>query len=315
MAPTIRKTLLAILLASAVSSLAVAADTTPEAGQAKPENSAAKDPRAPYSAALFPLIEKTQAALVEAMTPVESALADELVSKSKKFLADKQVYQRLVEMAYERAKADDVTDAPDKYAKQSLAALTASIRLTPGVMGRDALVNRAKLMSQVAKFYSKHDPSMCRYIPADFSILMSVDAPWVAEVDDTVFTQALDDEIDATKRMMAGSLPIGVNDSDAQLVASLRKQDHAYRGRRRHAERAHRQGRQGSGDCRGGRMARLCLADQSCGPRRQRNWRDRDIRTVQRHHHSPGRRPALAAVKGVDRISDGAWAKGRFQCR
>lgn len=220
MAPTIRKTLLAVLLASAVSSLAVAADTPPVAGQAKTETSAAKDPRAPYSAALFPLIAKTQAALTEAMTPVESALADELVDKSKKFLADKQVYQRLVEMAYERAQADGVTDDPDKYAKQSLAALTASIRLTPGLMGRDALVNRAKLMSQVAKFYSKHDPSMCRYIPADFSILMSVDAPWVAEVDDTVFTQALDDEIDAAKRMMGGSLPIGVNDSDAQLVFS-----------------------------------------------------------------------------------------------
>lgn len=220
MVPTIRKALLAILVASTVSSLAVAADSDAGAGKGKPDPSVAKDPRAPYSAALFPLIEKTQVALAEAMTPIESALADELVSKTKKFLADKEVYQRLVEMAYERAKADEVTDDPDKYAKQSLSALTASIRLTPGVMGQQALVNRAKLMSQVAKYYSKHDPSMCRYIPSDFSILMSVDAPWVTEVDDTLFSQAIDDEIDATKRMMGGSLPIGVNDSDAQLVFS-----------------------------------------------------------------------------------------------
>lgn len=220
MAPTIRKTLLTILLASSVSSLALAGDTTSETGQVKNEGGAAKDPRAPYSAALFPLIEKTQTVLVDAMAPVESASADELVSKSKQFLADKLVYQRLVEMAYERAMADDVTNDPIKYAKQSLEALTTSIRLTPGLMGREALVNRAKLMSQVAKFYSKHDPSMCRYIPADFSILLSVDAPWMAEVDESVFTRALDDEIAAAKRMMAGSLPIGINDSDSQLVFS-----------------------------------------------------------------------------------------------
>lgn len=220
MAPTIRKTLLTILLASSVSSLALAGDTTSETGQVKNEGGAAKDPRAPYSAALFPLIEKTQTVLVDAMAPVESASADELVSKSKQFLADKLVYQRLVEMAYERAMADDVTNDPIKYAKQSLEALTTSIRLTPGLMGREALVNRAKLMSEVAKFYSKHDPSMCRYIPADFSILLSVDAPWMAEVDESVFTKALDDEIAAAKRMMAGSLPIGINDSDSQLVFS-----------------------------------------------------------------------------------------------
>jgi hypothetical protein len=178
------------------------------------------DPRAPFSAAMFPLIEKTQQAMAESMAPIESPLADVLVDKTKKLLADKVVYQHLVDMAYERSKADDVSEEPEHYAKQALAAFNASLRLTPGVMGRPALMNRARLLSQVADYYSKNKPSMCRYIPADFSIVMSVDAPWVAGVDEDVFNQALDDEINAIKQMLAGSLPYGVNDSDAQMVFS-----------------------------------------------------------------------------------------------
>lgn len=210
----LKKTLILTSLLFFIHSSVSAADAAKKPAETPP------DPRAPYSAALFPLVEKTQQAMVESMAPIESPLADVLVDKTKKLLADKVVYQHLVDMAYERSKADDVNDDPEHYAKQALSAFNATIRLTPGVMGRPALINRAKLLSQVADYYSKNKPAMCRYIPADFSMILSVDAPWVAGVEEDVFNQALDDEIDAIKRMLGGSLPFGINDSDAQLVFS-----------------------------------------------------------------------------------------------
>lgn len=213
MRPILKRTLILTSLLFVIHSSANAADA------AKPAE-APPDPRAPFSAAMFPLIEKTQQAMAESMAPIESPLADILVDKTKKLLADKVVYQHLVDMAYERSKIDDVSEEPEHYAKQALAAFNASLRLTPGVMGRPALMNRAKLLSQVSDYYSKNKPSMCRYIPADFSMVMSVDSPWVAGVEEDVFNQALDDEIDAMKRMLAGSLPYGINDSDAQMVFS-----------------------------------------------------------------------------------------------
>jgi len=212
MRPLLKKTLLLTSLLFLVNSYGWAADQKAAAP--------APDPRAPFSAALFPLIEKTQQQIVESMAPIESPLADILVDRTKKLLADKDVYQHLVDMAYERSKADDVSNEPEHYARQALVAFTSSLRLTPGVMGRQALINRAKLLSQVSDYYSKNKPSMCRYIPADFSMILSVDAPWLAGVEEDVFEQALDDEVDAIKRMLGGALPIGINDSDAQMVFS-----------------------------------------------------------------------------------------------
>lgn len=212
MRPLLKKVLLTTGFLFAVNSYGLAADQKAAAP--------APDPRAPFSAALFPLIEKTQQQIVESMSPIESPFADILVDRTKKLLADKDVYQRLVDMAYERSKADDVSNEPEHYARQALVAFTSSLRLAPGVMGRQALINRAKLLSQVSDYYSKNKPSMCRYIPADFSMIMSVDAPWLAGVEEDVFEQALDDEVDAIKRMLGGALPIGINDSDAQMVFS-----------------------------------------------------------------------------------------------
>lgn len=181
---------------------------------------AEKEAKAALSAALFELIEKTQGAMNDSLSAVRSDLATDLEIKTRQFLAEPEVYTALLNMAYQRKKLDREPKEDSFYAAEALSSLNGSLRLTPGVMGDDALINRAKLLSEIADYYSKHDKQMCRYIPSDFSILMSIDAPWLVKVDAEVFHQAMDDEHDAIKLMINGVLPRNVNDSDKQMAVS-----------------------------------------------------------------------------------------------
>lgn len=190
------------------------------AAQAEKDAKAEKEAKAALSAALFPLIEQTQDSMNQALGTIRSDLAGDLELKTKQFLAEPAVYAALINMAYQRQKMDEEPREASFYVAEALSSLNGSLRLTPGVMGDKALINRARLLSQVAAYYSGKDPQMCRYIPSDFSILMSIDAPWLATVDAETFHQALDDEYVAIKLLISGVLPRGVNDSDKQMAIS-----------------------------------------------------------------------------------------------
>jgi hypothetical protein len=181
---------------------------------------AEKDAKAAMSAALFELIEKTQGSMNDSLSAVRSDLATDLETKTRQFLAEPEVYNALLNMAYQRKKLDQEPKEDSFYVAEALSSLNGSLRLTPGVMGDDALINRTRLLAEIAGYYSQHDIQMCRYIPSDFSILMSIDAPWLVKVDAEVFHQAMEDEYDAIKLMLTGVLPRNVNDSDKQMVVS-----------------------------------------------------------------------------------------------
>lgn len=222
------KMLIATVLALAVNFQVSAEPTKAEkeaaavitAVQAEKDAAAEKESKTALSKALFPLIEETQESMNKALGTVRSDLAADLELKTKQFLAEPDVYAALVNMAYQRRKMDENPRDDVFYAAEALSSLNGSLRLTPGVMGDDALVNRAKLLSQVAGYYSSKQPQMCRYIPSDFSLLMNIDAPWLVSVDAEVFAQALNDEYSAIKLMLGGVLPRSVNDSDKQMGIS-----------------------------------------------------------------------------------------------
>jgi hypothetical protein len=188
--------------------------------QAQKDAQTEKEARARLTAALAPMIEQTQESMEKALGTVRSDLAGDLELKTNKLLAEPEVLTALVNMAYQRRKMDDEPRDDSFYVAEALSSMNGSLRLTPGVMGDSALINRARLLSQVAAYYSSKQPQMCRYIPADFSILMSIDAPWLVGVEPDVFHQALDDEYTAIKLMMSGVLPRNSNDSDKQLAIS-----------------------------------------------------------------------------------------------
>lgn len=218
----------ATLLAFAVSFQVMAEPTKPEreatavlaAAQADKDAKAEKEARAKISAALLPLIEETQESMNKALGSVRSDLATDLEAKTKQFLSEPDVNAALVNMAYQRRKMEDEPRDEAYYAAEALSSVNASLRLTPGVMGDAALINRAKLLSQIAGYYSSKQPQMCRYIPSDLSLLMNIDAPWLVSVDAEVFHQALNDEYMAIKLMISGVLPRNVNDSDKQMAIS-----------------------------------------------------------------------------------------------
>jgi hypothetical protein len=207
-------------LAILSSAQAKTAPETPAVAPAVSEKAAKaeKDAKAAMSAALFELIEKTQGSMNDSLSAVRSDLATDLEIKTRQFLAEPDVYTGLLNMAYQRKKMDSEPKEDSFYVAEALSSLNGSLRLTPGVMGDDALINRAKLLAEIAGYYSLHDKQMCRYIPSDFSILMSIDAPWLVKVDAQVFHQAMDDEYAAIKLMLNGVLPRNVNDSDKQMV-------------------------------------------------------------------------------------------------
>lgn len=180
----------------------------------------------PFTPAVFKVVEATQQSLDEAFGPVESQMADELSKASKQILAHPVVFKALVANAQARQAADheDEEESQEvshgKYAKLAMAGLQTALRQSPGVMTRQELANRAVLISQVARYYGKHDPSMCRYLPQDFSILLNVDAPWVSEVEESVLEQAIADEKDALVRYYNGVMPIIIVDADVQTIFS-----------------------------------------------------------------------------------------------
>ncbi|MBD8088563.1 hypothetical protein IFT48_00965 [Pseudomonas fluorescens] len=178
------------------------------------------DPKAPYAAALFKLIEETQGTIHDAMQPVETELANEVEKTSKQLLADNVVYGALLKMAMYRDTLNGEESNPERAARSAMGSLQSMLRQTPGVMSNEALINRARLVAQVSKYYSKKDPSLCRYYPQDFSILLSVDAPWLTDVDEDVARQAMSDELKAIKAMLEGMPPLIINDTDVQTVFS-----------------------------------------------------------------------------------------------
>lgn len=188
--------------------------------QSDKDAKAEKEAKAKISTAMFPLLEETQESMNKALGSVRSDLAADLELKTKQLLAEPDVYAALVNMAYQRKKMDEDPREDVFYAAEALSSLNGSLRLTPGVMGDIALINRAKLLSQIADYYSSKQPQMCRYIPSDFSLLMNIDAPWLVGVDAEVFHQALSDEYTAIKLMLSGVLPRNINDSDRQMAIS-----------------------------------------------------------------------------------------------
>lgn len=180
-----------------------------------------KDAKANMSNAIFPLIEASQKEMAEALGVIRSNLAEDLENKTKQFLADPEVYSALVNMAYQRKLLDKDPQDDSYYAAEALSSLHGSLSLTPGVMGNEALITRATLLAKISDFYGDSDPQMCRYIPSDFSILMSVDAKWLEAIDPALFHRAIDDEYVAMKLMLSGVLPRSVNNSDKQVSFSL----------------------------------------------------------------------------------------------
>lgn len=222
-----KRTIACLLPFILASSLCWAADTAPSEDSKPPaateleeEGAQKDDSKAPYAAALFKLIEETQNTIHEAMLPVESELANDVERSSKQLLADPEVYGSLLKMAMYRDSLNGEESNPDRAARSAMGSLQSMLRQTPGVMSNENLINRARLIAQVAKYYSKHDPSLCRYYPQDFSILLSVDAPWLTDVDEDIARQAIDDEAKAVKTMLSGMPPLIINDTDVQGVFS-----------------------------------------------------------------------------------------------
>lgn len=193
---------------------------TPTAAQGLTKEAPKEDPKAPYAAALFKLIEETQGTIHEAMAPIETDLANDAEKASKQLLADPTVYGALLKMAMYRDTLNGEDSNPERAARSAMGSLQSMLRQTPGVMGNEALINRARLIAQVAKYYSKHDSSLCRYYPQDFSTLLLIDAPWLTEVDPDNLKQAMSDEASAIKTMLQGTPPLIINDTDVQGVFS-----------------------------------------------------------------------------------------------
>lgn len=179
-----------------------------------------QDEKGPYAEALFKLIENTQSAIHEAMAPVETELANTVEQASKKLLAEQDIYKALLRMAIYRDKLNEEDSNPERASRAAMGSLQSLLRQAPGVMDNEALINRAKLIAQVATYYGKHDPSMCRYLPQDYSTLLVIDAPWLTDVDEDLVTQAIADETKAVKTILSGVPPLVINDVDVQKVFS-----------------------------------------------------------------------------------------------
>lgn len=186
----------------------------------------AEKPVSPFAPAVFKVIESTQHSLDEMYDPIESEMAEVLKDASKKLLADPAIFKALTVNAEQRFQADKaseedgVEDNPTRYAKLAMASLQSSLRMSPGVMTRQELMDRALLIAEVAKYYERKDPTLCRYLPQDFSVLLNVDAPWVAEVDQDILEKGIESERNAVMRMYSGVSPIVIVDVDVQNIFS-----------------------------------------------------------------------------------------------
>lgn len=228
---SLHRTLGAALILASTLATSQAFAATPEAPAAVSQKASAagvKNPaatldeegKAIYAEALFKLIEQTQAAIHEAMSPVETELANTVEKASKSLLADQDVYKALLGMAIYRDKLNEHDSNPERASRAAMGSLQSMLRQTPGVMNDEALINRAKLIAQVAQYYGKHDPSLCRYLPQDYSTLLVVDAPWLVDVEEDLVAQAISDETKAVKTILSGVPPLVINDVDVQKVFS-----------------------------------------------------------------------------------------------
>lgn len=179
-----------------------------------------------FAPAVFKVIESTQLALDEMYDGIESEMANTTKTASKRLLAHPVVFKGLIKSAEvrfeaEKAAAEEALDEnPGLYAKMAMAGLQTSLRQSPGVMTRPELISRARLISEVAKYYNKKDPSMCRYLPQDFTLLLNVDAPWIGEVEESFLESALEGESNAVIRMYSGVTPVIISDVDRQSLFS-----------------------------------------------------------------------------------------------
>lgn len=202
------------------------ADQSPVGASAAAAESQTETPASPFAPAVFKVIESTQHSLDEMYDPIESEMAEVLKDASKKLLADPVIFKALTlnaESRYEADKASEeegIEENPVRYAKLAMAGLQSSLRMSPGVMTRQELMDRALLIAEVAKYYERKDPTLCRYLPQDFSVLLNVDAPWVAEVDQTILENGINGERNAVLRMHKGVSPIVIVDVDVQSIFS-----------------------------------------------------------------------------------------------
>lgn len=179
-----------------------------------------------FSRAVMGIAMATQASIESEMDSIESISADILRAASQEILSDPEIIAVLARNAKHRYLIDqeaseDVIEADfDRYANLAMGSLQTALRQTPGVMTQRELTTRARLLSHIARFYSRRDASMCRYLPQDISLLLNVDAPWIEFIDESLAEQAILDERNAIKRVLGGTMPIIINDADVQLVFS-----------------------------------------------------------------------------------------------
>lgn len=209
------------LLALALLSMTAMADqNTKGDGEGGDPNQVAS----PYAGAVFQLAEATLGAMREIYDQIDSSSASLVPDHTQKLLTSKAVFKALMENAKirfeadKKAEEDPLEEDPAKYARMAMAGLQTSIRQSPGVMTKPEVINRAKLIAEVADYYAKNNPAMCRFLPNDFTILLSVDSPWVAHVNPEILEQAIEDEYNATVRLYSGAYPVVVTDVDAQML-------------------------------------------------------------------------------------------------
>ncbi len=166
-----------------------------------------------YKDKLNPAIEQTIKSFSESMASIESELASILEKKAEEFLRDEEIQNSLIKLMKHYELSDKSTDH-GQLASMALSALYGTLRLSPGVMDNAAIINRALLLSQAASFYSKKNPSMCRYIPNDFNLILNIDAEWISGVDETILTKAIEDESKGVKLILKGILPRNINNHD-----------------------------------------------------------------------------------------------------
>lgn len=187
-----------------------------------------KDKESDFSQYVFKIIESTQAALDEAYDGIESQMAETVKTSSKKLLAKPIIFKALINSAKIRFEAD-IEEADDEdaikdnkpyYASMAMAGLQTQLRQVTGAMTKNEMIARARIISDVAKYYNRKDPSMCRYLPQDFSVLLNIESEWVAEVDEERLENAIEAEIKAIERVYKGVDSVIVADVDTQALFS-----------------------------------------------------------------------------------------------
>lgn len=221
--------LLVVVIFSSLASLTWAEPEAPLKQVAAPEiKHATGDAPAPspFAPAVFKVIESTQHSLDEMYDPIESEMAEVLKNASKQLLADPLIFKALTTNAEQRFEADKASEEETveenhaRYANLAMAGLQSALRVTPGVMTRQELIDRAQLIAAIARYYDRKDSTLCRYLPQDFTVLLNIDAPWVELVDQELLEKGIEGERNAIRRIYQGVNPIVIADVDVQNIFS-----------------------------------------------------------------------------------------------